>query len=63
MWYHPVTEDVYFITGLARRGVYFPHFPTLLTGVTGNTQVAYVQRFVNPDITSALEFQFKGGQL
>jgi hypothetical protein len=63
MWYHPMEEDVYFIIGLSRRGVYFPHFPALPLGVAGETQLAYVQRYVSPDITSASEFQVKGGQL
>jgi hypothetical protein len=35
MGYHPIEEDVYFITGFSRRGVYFPHFPMLYLGVVG----------------------------
>jgi hypothetical protein len=46
LWYHPTEEDVYFITGLSRRGEYFPHFPVLPPGVAGETQLAYVQRYV-----------------
>jgi hypothetical protein len=42
MGYHPIEEDVYFITGFSRRGVYFPHFPTLPPSVAGETQLAYV---------------------
>jgi hypothetical protein len=53
MWYHPMEEDVYFITGFSRRGVYFIHFPTLSLGVVGETQLAYVQRYVGLDIPSS----------
>jgi hypothetical protein len=46
LWYHPMEEDVYFITGLSRRGEDWPQFPDLPPGVAGETQLAYVQRYV-----------------
>jgi hypothetical protein len=39
MWYHPTEEDVYFIIGLSRRGVYLPHFPALSIDAVGETQL------------------------
>jgi hypothetical protein len=33
-WYHPTEEDVYFITGLYRRGKDFPQFPDVPVGVS-----------------------------
>jgi hypothetical protein len=63
MWYHPTEEDVYFITRLSSRRVYFPHFLALLLDVAGATQFAYVQRYVSSHIPSILEFQVCGGQL
>jgi hypothetical protein len=56
-------EDVYFITGLSRRGEDFPQFPELPHGVAGETQLAYVQRYVHLEVHSSLEFQVHGGQL
>jgi hypothetical protein len=63
MWYHPIEEVVCFITGLSRRGVYFPHFPIVYPGVVGETQLAYVQRYISPNITLASKFHVKGGHL
>ena len=31
-WYTPTEEDIYFTTGISRRGVDFPSFPDLPTG-------------------------------
>jgi hypothetical protein len=62
LWYHPMEEDVYFITELSRRGEYFPHFPALLPDVAGETQLAYVQRYVGTHVHSASKFQVHGGQ-
>jgi hypothetical protein len=42
LWYQPMEEDVYFITGLSRRGEVWPQFPDLPPGVAGETQLAYV---------------------
>jgi hypothetical protein len=56
-------EDVYFITGLSRRGEVWPQFPDLPPGVAGETQLAYVQRYVSPNILSTLGFQVPGGQM
>jgi hypothetical protein len=62
-WYHPTEEDVYFIIGLSRRGMYFPHFPALPPDVAKEAHMEYVQRYVSSYILSALEFQVHGGQL
>jgi hypothetical protein len=32
-WYQPTKEDIYFITGLSRRGEDFPQFPDVPVGV------------------------------
>jgi hypothetical protein len=36
-------------------GSYFQNFPMLLPGVTGDTQLAYVQRYIGPHVLSTLE--------
>jgi hypothetical protein len=43
LWYHPIEEDVYFITGLSRRGEYFHHFPALPPSVVRKAQLAYAR--------------------
>jgi hypothetical protein len=42
-WYHPTEEDIYFITGLSRRGEDFPQFPDVPVGVAAESQLMYSQ--------------------
>jgi hypothetical protein len=42
-WYHPTEEDIYFITGLSRRGEDFPQFPDVPVGVSTESQLMYSQ--------------------
>lgn len=46
MWYRPSEEDIYFITGLSRRGEYFPKFPNVPHGVVVEIQLVYPQIYV-----------------
>ena len=38
-WYVPTEEDIYFITGLSRRGVDFPWFPEVLASYVVGSQL------------------------
>jgi hypothetical protein len=49
--------------GCLGGGYIFPISLCYLLGAARETQLAYVQRYVSPNITSASEFQVKGGQL
>ena len=62
-WYTPTKEDIYFITGLWRRGVDFPSFPEVPVGYATWSQLVYSQRYISTDILSPSNFQVFGGQL
>jgi hypothetical protein len=57
-------EDVYFITGLSRRGKDFPQFYEILHGVAGETQLIYVQIYVHcwPLVMKEREYQGRKGE-
>ena len=59
--HHPTEEDMYFITGLSRRGEDFPQFPDVPMGVAAESQLAYSQRYIACDIPSPGNFQVVGG--
>jgi hypothetical protein len=40
-WYHPTEEDIYFITGLSKRGEDFPQFLDVRVGVSTERQLMY----------------------
>jgi hypothetical protein len=40
-WYHPTEEDMYFITGISRRGEDFPQFLDVPVGVAIESQLMY----------------------
>jgi hypothetical protein len=42
-WYHPTEEDIYFITGISRRGEDFPQILDVLVGVFAESQLMYSQ--------------------
>jgi hypothetical protein len=52
LWYHPMEEDIYFVTRLSRRGAYMPHFPTLPSSFVGETDLEYVQIYVSLHVHS-----------
>jgi hypothetical protein len=56
-------EDIYFITGLSRRGEVWPQFLDLLPGIAGESQLAYVQRYVQFGHCFTSRFQVVGGQI
>ena len=62
-WYTPTEEDIYFITGLSRRGVDFPSFPNVPAGCVAGSQLVYSQRYIGAHVLSPSEFQVPGGQL
>jgi hypothetical protein len=62
-WYQPTEEDIYFITGLSRRGEDFPQFPDVPVGVATESQLMYSQRYIVVDVLSPADFQVSGGQL
>jgi hypothetical protein len=62
-WYQPTEEDIYFITGLSRRGEDFPQFPDVPVGVAVESQLMYSQRYIGVDVLSPADFQVSGGQL
>jgi hypothetical protein len=62
-WYQPTEEDIYFITGLSRRGEDFPQFPDVPVGVAVESQLMYSQRYIGVDVLSPVDFQVSGGQL
>ena len=45
-WYHPIEEHIYFITGLSRRGKYFPQFLDVPIGYALGSQLEYSQRYI-----------------
>ena len=55
-WYTPTEEDIYFITGLLRRGVDFPSFPNVLAGCVAGSQLVYSQRYIGAHVLSPSEF-------
>ena len=59
----PTEEDIYFITGLSRRGVYFPSFPEVLAGFLVGIQLVYCQRYIGASLLSPADFQVAGDQL
>ena len=62
-WYHPTEEDVYFITGLSRRGEDFTQFSDISVGVVTESQLMYSQRYIGVEVLSPTDFQVSGGQL
>ena len=60
-WYTPIEEDIYFITGLSRRGMDFPSFPDVPTGFVAGSQLVYSQRYIGAHVLSPSEFQVPGG--
>lgn len=62
-WYQPTKEDMYYITGLARRGENQPWFPKLPINFSAETQMIYVQRYVILDIIYPTYFQVVSGKL
>ena len=62
-WYTATEEDVYFITGLSRRGVDFPSFPEVPAGCVVGSQLVYSQRYIGAHLVSPTDFQVAGGQL
>ena len=56
-------EDIYFITRLSRRVEDWPQFPEFPIGVSAETRLIYVQRYVRDDIVEPTEFQVASGQL
>ena len=59
----PTKEDIYFITGLSRRGQDFPQFPDVPVSYAIGNQLVYSQRYISADILSPTDFQVFGGQL
>ena len=59
----PTEEDIYFITGLSRRGVDFPSFPKVPVGCEAGIQLVYSQIYIGENVLSPAEFQVAGGQL
>ena len=53
-WYRPTEKDIYFITGLSRRGVDFPSFPEALVGYVVGSELVYSQRYISADILSPI---------
>ena len=45
-WYTPTKDDIYFITGLSRRGVNFPSFPDMPASCVAGIQLVYSQRYI-----------------
>ena len=62
-WYTSTEEDIYFFTGLSRRGVDFPSFPEIPAGCVVGSQLVYSYRYIGAHILSSSEFQVSGGQL
>ena len=62
-WYAPIEEDIYFITGLSRRGVDFPLFLEVPIGYATWGQLMYSQISISMDILSPSNFQVSGGRL
>ena len=62
-WYTPTKEDIYFITGLLRRGVDFPSFPEVLVGYAKRIQLVYSKRYISINILYPSDFQVFAGQL
>ena len=62
-WYTPTEEDIYFITGLSRRGLDFPSFLEVPTSCVVGIQLVYSQRYIGADVLSPSEFQVTRGQL
>ena len=55
-WYTPTEEDVYFIIGISRRGVYFPSFPEVSVGYVAGSQLVYSQRYIGANRLSPSDF-------
>ena len=62
-WYTPTKEDIYFITGLLRRGVDFPSFPDMPPSFVAGSYLVYSQTYIRAHVLSSSEFQVPGGQL
>ena len=62
-WYTPTEKEIYFITGLSRRGVDFSSFPDMPAGCVAGSQLVYSQRYIGAHVLSPSEFQVPGGQL
>jgi hypothetical protein len=56
-------EDFYFITRLSWREDPFTHFLSLSHGVVGDTQLEYVQIYVDMEVHSSSEFLVHDAQL
>ena len=48
---------MYFITGLSKRGKYFPSFLEVPDGYATGIQLVYSQRYINADILSLQIFR------
>jgi hypothetical protein len=48
---------------LSKRGEVWPQFLYLPTGIAGESQLEYVQRYVRSDIISTSRFQVVSGQM
>jgi hypothetical protein len=51
-WYHLTKEDIYFITGLSRRGEDFSQFPDVPVGVVAESQLMYSYKYIGVDVLS-----------
>ena len=63
MWYLPTKEDFYFITGLFKRRKDFPYFLNMLSNVVGESQLAFVHRYVSVDIIDPSNYHVYGVHL
>ena len=46
LWYHPIEEDIYFMTRLSMREKDFPQFPNLPPDTVEESQLIYMQIYV-----------------
>ena len=62
-WYTPTEEDIYFITGLSRRGVDFPSFLDMPASCVAGGQLVYSQIYIGAHVLSPSQFQVPRRQL
>ena len=62
-WYQPIEEDINFITKMFRMGDDWTQFLEFPIGVSVETQLIYVQRYVCTNKVEPTEFWDAGGQL